>query len=61
MRALAAWRGVWGCLGQFADSFPGGGLFQADRVAGGVDDVGVVHQPVDRGCGQGGWHELVKP
>ena len=43
------------------DSFPGEGLGEADAVAGGLADVGVVEEPVDGGGGQGLGHELVEP
>jgi hypothetical protein len=36
------------------------GLAEADAVAAGLADVGVVHEPVDGGGGQGFRHELVE-
>jgi hypothetical protein len=33
--------------GEGRDSFPVGGVGEADAVAGGDEDVGVVHEPVD--------------
>jgi hypothetical protein len=41
-------------------SLPGEGLGEADAVAAGLADVGVVHQPVDSGGGQGLGHQLVE-
>ena len=38
----------------------GDGLGEADAVAAGLADVGVVHEPVDGGGGQGFRHELVE-
>jgi hypothetical protein len=35
-------------------------LGEADGVAGGHDDVGVVEEPVDRGVGDGLGHELIE-
>ena len=40
------------------DSFAGGGLSEADRVAAGHDDVGVVEEPVDERGGDGAGHEF---
>jgi hypothetical protein len=42
-------------------SFPVEGLGEADRVAAGLADVGVVQQPVDGGGGQGLGHQLIEP
>lgn len=53
-------RGGWGSV-QGRDSFAGGGLGEADAVAGGEYEVGVVHEPVDGGVGDGLGHELVEP
>jgi hypothetical protein len=39
----------------------GEGLGQADAVAGGLAEVGVVQEPVDGGGSQGLGHELVEP
>ena len=49
-----------GGLVQGDHSFPGEGLGEADAVAAGLADVGVVHQPVDGGGGQGLGHQLVE-
>jgi hypothetical protein len=38
----------------------GQGLGQADAVAGGLTDVGVVQEPVDGRGGEGFGHELVE-
>ena len=46
--------------GQGFDSFPVEGLGQADGVAAGLAEVGVVQQPVDGGGGQGFGHEFVE-
>src|SRR5208282_4830279 len=51
---------VPGWLAQGDHSFAGDGLGEADAVAAGLADVGVVHQPVDGGCGQGFRHQLVE-
>ena len=48
------------CSGQWADSFPGEGLGEADAVAGGLADVRVVEQPVDGGGGEGLGHQFVE-
>ena len=45
---------------QWFDSFAVGGLVEADGVAGGDDDVGVVEEPVDEGGGDGAGHEFVE-
>ena len=50
-----------GSLGQWRHPLAGGGLGEADAVAGGHDDVGVVQQPVDGGVGDGLGHEFVEP
>ena len=42
------------------DAFPGEGLGQSDAVAGGLADVRVVEQPVDRGRRKGLGHEFVE-
>ena len=47
--------------GQWFDSFAGCGLGEADGVAGGHDDVGVVEEPVNKGGGDGAGHEFVEP
>ena len=49
---------VW--LVQGDHSLSGEGLGQPDAVAGGLADVGVVHEPVNGGGGQGLGHELVE-
>ena len=51
---------VPGWLVQGDHSFSGDGLGEADAVAAGLADVGVVHEPVDGGGGQGFRHELVE-
>src|ERR1700750_3127970 len=48
---------VPGWLAQRDHSLSGDGLGEADAVAAGLADVGVVHEPVDGGGGQGFWHE----
>ena len=48
-------------VGQWRHALGGGGLGEADAVAGGEDDVGVVQQPVDCGVGDGFGHEFVEP
>ena len=40
-----------GLVGQWRHPLAGGGLGEADAVAGGHDDVGVMQQPVDGGVG----------
>ena len=50
--------GWW--LVQGDHSLPGEGLGEPDAVAAGLADVGVVHQPVDGGGGQGLGHQLVE-
>ena len=47
-------------VGQWRHPLAGGGLGEADAVAGGHDDVGVVEQPVDGGVGDGLGHEFVE-
>ena len=51
------WPGVLpvGLVGQWRHPLAGGGLGEADAVAGGHDDVGVVEEPVDGGVGDGFW------
>ena len=49
-----------GSAGQWVHPLAGEGLGEADRVAGGLADVGVVEEPVDGGGGQGLGHELVE-
>ena len=51
---------VPGWLAQRDHSLPGDGLGEADAVAAGLADVGVVHEPVDGGGGQGLGHQLVE-
>ena len=51
---------VPGWLAQRDHSLSGDGLGEADAVAAGLADVGVVHEPVDGGGGQGFRHELVE-
>ena len=53
--------GMCGGLVEGLDSFAGGGLGEADRIAGGDDDVGVVHEPVNERGGDGSWHEFLEP
>ena len=48
-------------LGHRCDSFPGECLGEADRVAAGLADVGVVQEPVDGRGGQGFGHQLIEP
>ena len=48
-------------VGQWRYPLAGGGLGEADAVAGGHDDVGVVQEPVDGGVGDGLGHEFVEP
>ena len=48
-------------VGQLRHPLAGGGLGEADAVAGGEHDVGVVEQPVDGGVGDGLGHEFVEP
>ena len=55
---LATVRPVWS--GQGLTPLPASGLGQADGVAGGLADVGVMKQPVDGGGGQGLGHQLVE-
>ncbi len=50
-----------GWLVQGRDSFAGGGLGESDAVSGGDDEVGVVHEPVNCGVGDGLWHQFVEP
>ena len=50
-----------GSVGQWHHPLAGGGLGEADAVAGGEDDVGVVQQPVDGCVGDGLGHEFVEP
>ena len=50
-----------GSVGQWRHPLAGGGLGEADAVAGGEDDVGVVQEPVDGGVGDGLGHEFVEP
>ena len=47
-------------LAQGDYSFSCDGLGEADAVAAGLADMGVVHEPVDGGGGQGFRHELVE-
>ena len=49
-----------GLLVQGRYSFAGEGLGGADAVAAGLAEVGVVHEPVDGGEGEGFGHELVE-
>ena len=49
-----------GSVGQGRDSFAGGGLGEADAVAGGEHDVCVVQEPVDGRVGDGLGHEFVE-
>jgi ChaB len=53
---VVRWRSVEGL-----DSFAGGRLGEADGVAAGHDDVGVVQEPVNERCGDGAWHEFLEP
>ena len=52
-----------GLVGQWPHSFASGCLGEADRIAGGDDDVGVVQETVDGGVGdrsgQVGAHDLL--
>ena len=50
----------WGGSGQGRHPLAGGGLGESDAVAGGEHEVGVVHEPVDGGVGDGLGHELVE-
>ena len=58
----AQWRppDVPGWLAQRDHSPSGDGLGEADAVAAGLADVGVVHEPVDGSGGQGLGHQLVE-
>ena len=47
--------------GQGVHPLAGEGLGEADAVAAGLADVGVVQEPVDGGGGQRLGHELVEP
>ncbi len=49
-----------GWLAKRDHSLSGDGLGEADAVAAGLADVGVVHEPVDGGGGQGLGHDLVE-
>jgi hypothetical protein len=51
---------VPGCLAQRDHSLSCDGLGEADAVAAGLADVGVVQEPVDGGRGQGSRHQLVE-
>ena len=51
---------VPGLLAQRDHSFSGDGLGESDAVAAGLADVGVMHEPVNGGGGQGFGHELVE-
>jgi len=57
---VVAIRRAAGGLVQGDDSFPGEGLGEADAVTAGLAEVGVVHEPVDGGGGQGLGHQLVE-
>lgn len=48
-------------LGHGVGSFPVLGLHEADGLAAGLAEVGVVHEPVHGRGGDGFGHELVKP
>ncbi len=48
-------------IGSVVSPLAGGGLGEADGVAGGEHDVGVVQEPVDRRVGDGLGHQLVEP
>ena len=50
-----------GLVGQGLDPLAAGGVGEADGLAVGDDEVGVVHEPVDQGGGDGAVHELVEP
>ncbi len=50
-----------GSVGQWPHSFASGCLGEADRVAVGDDDVGVVEEPVDGGVGDRLRHQFVEP
>ena len=58
---LVASRVAHSSVGQWRHPLSGGGLGEADAVAGGEHDVGVVHEPVDGGVGDGLEHEFVEP
>ena len=58
---LAARCSARGSVGQWRHPLSGGGLGEADAVAGCHDDVGVVQEPVDGGVGDGLGHQLVEP
>ena len=58
---LVANRFARGSVGQWHHPLAGGGLGEADAVAGGHDDVSVVQQPVDGGVGDGLGHQFVEP
>jgi hypothetical protein len=46
--------------GEWLDPLSVGSVGEAHAVAGGDEDVGVVHEPVDEGGGDGAGHELVE-
>src|SRR3954453_19822290 len=50
-----------GSVVQWPHPFASGCLGEADRVAGGDDDVGVVHEPINGGVGDGLGHQLIEP
>ena len=52
---------VPGSFGQWPHPLAACCLREADGVAGGDDDVGVMQEPVDGGVGDGLGHELVEP
>ena len=51
----------FGGSGQGFHPLSGEGLGQADALAAGLAEVGVVQEPVDGGGGQGLGHEFVEP
>ena len=58
---VAAIRHARVALLQWLHPGSGEGLGQADAIAGGLAEVGVMEQPVDGGGGQGLGHQLVEP
>ena len=61
-----AWEGAVVCTGailgqRHADPLPGQGLGEADRLALGLDQVGVMQRPIGRGRGQLLGHQFVQP
>jgi len=51
---------VLGCVGERRDALAAEGLGQADRLAAGGAQMGVVHEAVNGGGGKGFGHQLVE-